>query len=154
MLIAAAIVCAAHPAYALKPVTTPITVRRNGPKYQATASLRFIVVPKTPAGAPAAVYHDHLAGHKIIAQRVAQSSIGKYDSTASTPAQARTQVQRAMMQMTADAQKELDREERVYDSVTADGAEQDQAPQYGFPGGADVHDPCPSRTPSPGSHTR
>lgn len=140
MVLAAALLCAAHPVYALKAVVSAVAVRRDGNAYRASASLRFTIVTTSHAPPSASA---HARGHYVIAQRVAQSSIGRFESTAPGARAARAQVLRAIAQMTADAEHELRREERVYDSVTEDGAAQNLGPQYGFPGGANLRDPCP-----------
>lgn len=144
VFLAAALFCSTHPTYALRAIVTPVAVRREAGAYRATASLRFEVVPKPSSPHTRdAGFNDHIRGHQIIAQRVARSSVGTSQATGKTAAQARAQLLRAIAQMSLDAQKELDREERVYDTVTEDGAAQDQGPQYGFPGGADAKDRCP-----------
>jgi hypothetical protein len=85
---------------------------------------------------------DHVRGHQIIAQRVARSSVGTVRSAGASNAQARVRLQQAVTRLTNDAQKELDREEHVYDTVTNYGSAQSQGPVYGFPGGPDAHDTC------------
>ncbi|HET7815537.1 MAG TPA: hypothetical protein VFL13_14315 [Candidatus Baltobacteraceae bacterium] len=146
VFLAAALLCGSHPVYALRAIVSPVAIRREAGEYRASASLRFEIVPKpaTPHTSDRG-FNDHVRGHQIIAQRVARSSIGSTQATGKTAAEARSQLLRAIAQMSLDAQKELDREERVYDSVTEDGQAQDQAPQYGFPGGANAKDRCPQR---------
>lgn len=145
-LAAAALLCSSHPTYALRAIVSPVVVRREGGSYRAAASLRFDVVPKPlPAHTSDQGFNDHVRGHQIIARRVARSFVGSSQAVGTSPAQARSQLLRAIAQMSLDAQKELEREERVYDSVTEDGAAQDQAPQFGFPGGANAKDRCPPK---------
>lgn len=139
--------CNAHPTYALKPVVRYGALTRSGGGYRASASLRFQLVEKTPALIPSVDpgLLDHVRGHQIIAQRVAQSSTGTVQSTGNSPAQARERLHAAITRMTFDSQNELLREERVYDSVTENGASQSQGPMYGFPGGPDARDTCAQR---------
>ena len=135
--LAALLQCASHPHYALRPVSGAATVRHEGRVYVASASLRFRIVPQL-AAAPS----DHVRGHQIIARRVAHSSIGSLQARGASAAAARAQLKRTIYQLSSDAQRELDREERVYDTVTEDGLAQDQGPVYGLPGGANSRDRC------------
>jgi Bacterial protein of unknown function (DUF922) len=138
--------CNVHPVYALQPVLRNVRVQRSGPSYTASAELTFDIRQKT---APAVPSKDpgllaHVRGHKIVAQRVAQSSNGTIRATGNTPAQARGRLRDGVTQTQRDLSKELDREESVYDSVTQNGAAQSQGPVYGFPGGPDARDVCVS----------
>ena len=137
ILLAALLQCASHPRYTLRPLVSTVSVRREGSAYVASASLRFRIVP---AFGPAR--SDHVRGHQIIAQRVSGSSVGSVRARGASAQAARTQIKRAISQMSSDAQHELDREEHVYDTVTEDGLAQDQGPTYGFPGGANSRDRC------------
>ena len=146
-LLAAALLsspCNAHPIYALRPVESAMTVRRDGRTYRASANLKFRIVEKQPAVITSADpgLLDHVRGHQIVAQRVARSSVGNVQAVGNSAASARAQLKQALARLENDLQKELDREERVYDSVTNDGASQSQGPLYGFPGGPDAHSPC------------
>lgn len=136
--------CNSHPEYALQPIVSYGPVTRAGSVYRASAHLRFRLIEKTPALIPSVDpgLLDHVQGHYIIARRVAQSSTGSVQSTGNTAALARTRVRQAIARVTSDAQSELLREERVYESVTENGAAQSQGPQYGFPGGPDAHEIC------------
>lgn len=136
--------CNAHPVYELKPVPAAIGVRRNGSGYSASAKLSFRIVEKTPAIITSVDpgLLEHVRGHQIIAQRVARSSVGNVRADGTSAGQARERVQNAIRRMTNDVNRELFREEHVYDSVTENGAAQSQGPVYGFPGGPDAHDPC------------
>ena len=137
--------CNIHPTYTLQPVTTAAHVRREASGYVASASLRFelhdlrqaVVLSVADPGVM-----DHVRGHMIVAQRVAKSSGGLVRANGASAALARRRLQETIAHIQSDAQRELDREEEVYDNVTADGTQQDQGPAYGFPGGADVHTVC------------
>jgi hypothetical protein len=136
--------CNIHPVYELRPVVRNVQVRHAGSAYRATAQLRFEVREKTRAVITSVDpgLLDHVRGHQIIAQRVARSSTDSVRAVGSTAAQARARLDQALAQVRDDLSKELDREERVYDSVTANGTAQSQGPVYGFPGGPDAHDSC------------
>lgn len=136
--------CNAHPVYALAPVESAVNVRREGKVYRASAKLSFRIVERKPAMITSADpgLLDHVRGHQIVAQRVAKSSNGSVQAVGNSSAQAREHLKKALAQLESDQQKELDREERAYDSVTNDGASQSQGPLYGFPGGPDSQSPC------------
>ncbi len=136
--------CNVHPVYTLQPVVRGVQVRRDGTHYVASGHLSFSVREKTPALLTSADpgLLAHVRGHQIIAQRVAQSSGGAVRATGASAAQARARLNDGVGQTERDLSKELDREERVYDSVTENGAAQSQGPVYGFPGGPDAHDSC------------
>lgn len=144
LLLAALLTCGAHPTYALVRVSEPLTVVRQDGTYRAQTVLRFKVAPAivAPHGSDRA-FNDHVRGHQIVAQRVAGSLNGIISSNGKTPHDARKQLARALSQMTSDQQKELMREERVYDSVTENGRAQDQGPVYGLPGGRNASGLCP-----------
>lgn len=136
--------CNIHPVYVLHPVVKNVTVRRTGSTYRAGATLTFAIREKVPAVLtsidPGLL--DHVRGHQIIAQRVARSSADSVRASGTTDAQARAHLNDALRRITLDLSKELDREERVYDSVTENGAAQSQGPVYGFPGGPDATQTC------------
>jgi hypothetical protein len=136
--------CNIHPVYVLQPVMHNVAVARDGKTYRASAQLTFGIREKTPAVLtsidPGLL--DHVRGHQIIAQRVARSSIGTIRAEGSSAAQARARLNDGVARTQRDLSKELDREERVYDSVTQNGAAQSQGPMYGFPGGPDARDSC------------
>jgi hypothetical protein len=136
--------CNAHPVYALRPVVTPVRVQHTAGSYTAMANLTFKVVETKPAMITSVDpgLLDHVRGHQIIAQRVARSSIGSVRATGSSAAQARARLKQAVSRLTSDSQKELDREDHVYETVTENGAAQSQGPVYGFPGGPDAHELC------------
>ena len=136
--------CNAHPAYALRPVLTAIRVRQEGKRYDATASLRFRIVEVRPAMISSVDpgLLDHVRGHHIVADRASRSSNAAVRAAGASAAQARARLQQAVARLTSDAQRELDREEQVYDSVTNYGSSQSQGPLYGFPGGPDARDTC------------
>jgi hypothetical protein len=147
LLILAALVsrpCNIHPVYVLQPVLTHVQVQRSGSAYSASAQLTFSIREKTPAMIKSVDpgLLDHVRGHQIIARRVARSSGGTIRASGNSPAQARSRLRDGVAQTQRDLSKELDREERVYDSVTQNGAAQSQGPVYGFPGGLDAHDSC------------
>ncbi len=144
LFVAALLTCKADPVYTLVRVPAPVRIERNGPMYRAVTRLSFRVTPRLrPPHTRDAGFNDHVRGRQIIAQRVAGSSNGEISAGAKSERDARAQLRRALNQMTADAQKELMREERVYDSVTEDGMAQDQGPTFGLPGGRNAHDRCP-----------
>jgi hypothetical protein len=136
--------CNAHPVYVLEAVVSAPRAQRDGRVYRASANFGFHVVEKTPAMISSVDpgLLDHVRGRQIIAQRVARSSVGSVRAAGSSADQARARLQQAIVRLTSDAQKELDREEHVYESVTENGAAQSQGPVYGFPGGPDAHDSC------------
>jgi hypothetical protein len=136
--------CNIHPVYILQPNVRNVTVVRDGSTYRASAQLTFAIRETLPAVLTSVDpgLLDHVRGHQIIAQRVARSSGGAIRATGSSAAQARARLHDGVSRMQRDLSKELDREERVYDSVTQDGAAQSQGPIYGFPGGPDAHDSC------------
>jgi hypothetical protein len=136
--------CNIHPVYVLQPVLRNVHVQRSGSGYRASAQLVFSIKEKTPALLTSVDpgLLDHVRGHQIIAQRVVRSSNGSITATGSSAAQARERLASGVAQTQHDLSKELDREERVYDSVTQNGAAQSQGPIYGFPGGPDAHDSC------------
>jgi hypothetical protein len=136
--------CNAHPIYALAPVVSGTSVRKDSGAYRASARLTFRIVEKRPAVITSVDpgLLDHVHGHQVVAERVARSSEGTVQAVGSSRAQAQARLRQALSRMALDEQRELDREERVYDSVTNYGAAQSQGPQYGFPGGPDVHAPC------------
>ncbi|HLI97422.1 MAG TPA: hypothetical protein VKT72_15235 [Candidatus Baltobacteraceae bacterium] len=147
MLLLAALLsapCNAHPTYAVQPkVSSTRLVRRSG-AYLASAQLRFTLREVEPAVIPSVDpgLLDHVHGHLVVARRVVQSSGGTVEANGSSAAQARTRLNQTIARMQRDLQSELDREERAYDNVTANGASQSQGPAYGFPGGPDAHTPC------------
>ena len=136
--------CNAHPVYQIKPVPGAISVHRSATGYSASAKLSFQIVEKVPAVITSVDpgLLDHVRGHQIIAQRVARSSVGSVRSDGSSAVQARARLQQGTHRLTNDVNRELTREEHVYDSVTENGAAQSQGPVYGFPGGPDAHGPC------------
>ena len=136
--------CNAHPAYALRPVVSAARVQRTGSAFQAIGSVSFRIVELKPAMITSVDpgLLDHVRGHQIIAQRVARSSVGTVRAAGASAPQARSRLQQAATRLANDAQKELDREEQVYDSVTNYGSSQSQGPVYGFPGGPDARDTC------------
>ncbi len=143
LALAFSLACSSHPEYTLRPVVSAVSVRRDGPDYRASAALRFTVFPAIrPPATSDAGFNDHVRGHQIIAQRVAGSSNGSVQANGKTPGDARRQLARALDRLRSDAQKELDREQRVYDSVTQDGLEQNQGPAFGFPGGRNARARC------------
>lgn len=136
--------CNAHPAYAVQPKVTNIRVVRRRSGYLASAQLHFTLRETEPALIPSADpgLLEHAQGHLIVAQRVARSSGGTVQANGASAAQAKTRLEQAIAHMRSDLQKELVREERAYDNVTANGASQSQGPAYGFPGGPDAKMPC------------
>jgi hypothetical protein len=147
MLILAALLaatCNAHPGYAVQPVVAHLRVERRSGAYRAVAQLHFTLRVIRPAMIPSVDpgLLEHVQGHQIIAQRVVGSSGGTVQANGSSAALARTHLMQAVSRIKDDLQKELDREERAYDNVTANGKSQSQGPAYGFPGGPDVHSPC------------
>lgn len=132
-----------RPPYRLVPQTTAAIVRREGTVYRASASLHFRLQPQprrvTLAGPGLG---DHVRGYAVIAQRVVNASHDSVQAVGATASQARARLDRAVNQLRADAQTELDREERLYDTVTDGGLEQNQGPQFGFPGGRDARARC------------
>jgi hypothetical protein len=136
--------CNIHPVYVLQPVLRNVGVVRDGKIYRASAQLTFSVREKTPAVITSVDpgLLDHVRGHQVIAQRVARSSIGTIRAEGNSAAQARARLSDGAARTQRDLSKELDREERVYDSVTQNGAAQSQGPMYGFPGGPDARDSC------------
>lgn len=136
--------CNAHPVYVIKAVRGAVTVKRAANGYIASTKLSFRIVETTPAVIASVDpgLLDHVRGHQIIAQRVARSSVGSVRSDGNSDAQARARLQQGIHRLTNDVNRELTREEHVYDSVTENGAAQSQGPVYGFPGGPDAHDPC------------
>lgn len=136
--------CNAHPQYALRPVVTTVRAQRVGKSYTASASLTFRIV-EVKAAMISSVdpgLLDHVRGHQIVAQRVSRSSNGTVRAAGTSAGQARSRLQQTVARLTSDAQRELDREEQVYDSVTNFGSSQSQGPLYGFPGGPDARDTC------------
>jgi hypothetical protein len=148
MLLLAALLaapCNAHPAYAVQPVVSHVRIERRGKAYLASAQIHFTFKDVRPAVIPDASDPGllaHVQGHLVVARRAVRSSEGTIDANGSSAAQARTRLQRTIARMRADLQKELMREERAYDNVTANGLAQSQGPLYGFPGGPDAHSPC------------
>lgn len=147
LILAAALLaapCNAHPVYALAPVVSGASLRRQGNVYRASAHLAFRVVDKQPAVITSVDpgLLNHVRGHEIIAQRVARSAVAFVQAVGSSRAQAQSRLRQALAQTEADEERELAREERVYDSVTNYGASQSQGPLAGFPGGPDVQAPC------------
>jgi hypothetical protein len=142
VLLAAA--CNAHPAYAVQPVVSNVHVARKSNGYVATAKLRFTLRTTMPALIPSADpgLLDHVQGHLAVARRVITSSGGSVAANGSSAAQSRAALNQTIARMRSDLQKELVREERAYDDVTANGTQQSQGPQFGFPGGPDVTTPC------------
>lgn len=143
VLLAAA--CNAHPAYAVQPAVTDVrVVRAASHAYRAAARVRYSLRTTAPAMIPSVDpgLLDHVQGHLIVAQRVINSSEGEVSANGSSAAQARARLNQTIARMRADLQSELMREERAYDNVTANGAQQSQGPAYGFPGGPDAHSPC------------
>jgi hypothetical protein len=136
--------CNAHPVYELKPVVSARRFQASRGGYLATAHLAFRISERTPAliASVDPGLLDHVRGHQLIAQRVSRSSIGNVRATAGTRSAASMRLAQAVLRLTNDAQRELDREEHVYDAVTENGAAQSQGPVYGFPGGPDAHDTC------------
>jgi hypothetical protein len=136
--------CNIHPVYVLQPIVRSVQVKRAGSAYQASAQLHYAIREKTAAMISSVDpgLLDHVRGHQIIAQRVARSSSDSVRAVGATAAQARAHLNDAVARVKADLSKELEREERVYDSVTENGAAQSQGPVYGFPGGPDAHDSC------------
>lgn len=136
--------CNADPVYILEPQVSAVAVRSAGQGYLASAQLEFRIVERTHAviSSKDPGLQDHARGHRTIAQRVAQSSVGSVRATGNSAAQARMRLQQAITRLADDAQRELYREEHVYDSVTENGAAQSQGPVYGFPGGPDARDTC------------
>jgi len=136
--------CNAHPVYALRPAVSAFHVQRAGKTFQVSESISFRVTEVRPAIITSVDpgLLDHVRGHQVIAQRVARSSVGTVRSAGASVGQARAHLKQAVARLTSDAQKELDREEQVYDSVTNYGSSQSQGPVYGFPGGPDAHDTC------------
>lgn len=136
--------CTAHPVYGLRPVAGAARVSRAGAGYQAAAQLHFTVVRRSGGRALPADpgMRAHVEGHRTIALRVARTSADSVRAVGVSAAQARARLRDAIARIESDLSKELDREEHVYDTVTADGASQSQGPVYGFPGGPDAHDTC------------
>ncbi len=136
--------CNANPQYALTPMVKGGAVRRSGRVFTASATLRFHVREVTRAHIRSADtgLWDHARGHAIIARKVAESSVGSVRAGGSSATQAQSRLRQAIAHLASDAQRELDREEHVYDTVTEDGAAQSQGPVYGFPGGRDAKDTC------------
>ncbi|HZT14066.1 MAG TPA: hypothetical protein VFA29_14800 [Candidatus Baltobacteraceae bacterium] len=134
--------CNIHPVYVLTAVTAPVSVTRTGSKYQASSRISFRI-KETRSAVIVSVEPgvlEHVRGHQLIAQRVARSSSGRITAAGSTAAQARAGLARSIRDLTADQNRELLREEHVYDTVTENGAAQSQGPSYGMPGGSDVQD--------------
>ncbi len=144
-IVVAAIVCNAHPAFAIKPVVTNRRVARQGDRYIETARLRFTLVRRTTESIPSndAGLRAHAAGHATVARRVSASSGGAVQSSGLSRTQAESRMNRTIMRLTSDLNAELLREEQAYDTITADGAAQAQGPAFGFPGGPNARAPCP-----------
>jgi hypothetical protein len=143
LLLAAA--CNAHPIYAVQPIVSGVRVARHGNAYVASAQLRFTLKTTARAILPRnadAGLRQHVQGHMVVARRVIRSSDGSVEANGSSAAQARTRLKQTIDRMRSDLQSELVREERAYDDVTANGAQQSQGPQFGFPGGPDSTTPC------------
>ncbi len=135
--------CNIHPVYALAATVTRVKVARNGRQFHASATIGFTLREVRSAMIVSIEQGllEHVRGHQIIAQRVARSSNGLVVATGSSAALARAQLNSTVRKMTSEQNAELAREERAYDNVTQNGAEQSQGPSYGFPGGPDVTDP-------------
>jgi hypothetical protein len=147
MLLLAALLaapCNAHPAYAVEPKVSNVHIVRRSGAYVASAQLRFTLREVQPAVIPSVDpgLLDHVQGHMIVAQRVVRSSGGTVEANGPTAQKARLDLNQTVARMQRDLQSELDREERAYDNVTQNGAQQSQGPAYGFPGGPDAHTPC------------
>lgn len=140
---AAGLPCNIHPVYALSAVVSRTKVVRRGNRFRASATIGFGV--REVRGATIVTIEpgvlNHVRGHQIIAERVARSSNGQIVATGSSVAQARARLADTVKRMTSEQNGEMTREERAYDDVTQNGAEQSQGPAYGFPGGSDVTDP-------------
>jgi|GEM_PF-1955553 len=136
--------CNADPAYAVRSNPSPVRVAARAGKFVASARVDFSVQQITPALVPSADSGllDHVHGHLIVAQRVVRSAAASIQANGATAAQAKAHLLQTVTRMRRDLQAELNREERVYDTVTANGAQQSQGPAFGFPGGADAHTPC------------
>ncbi len=136
--------CNAHPVYVIRAVPGAITVKHTANGYIASSKLSFRVVETTPSVITSVDpgLLDHMRGHQIIAQRVARSSVGSVRSDGNSATQARARLQQGIHRLTNDVNRELTREEHVYDTVTDYGGAQSQGPVYGFPGGRDAHGPC------------
>ncbi len=137
--------CNAHPAYALRALVVRLPVAPAGrSSYEAAARVSFVVVTTQRAHVPAgnAALRDHARGHDTIALRYARDSAGTVTAIRATPAAAARALTLAIAQFLRQTSSELQREERLYDAVTSDGATQDEGPRYGFPGGPDATEPC------------
>jgi hypothetical protein len=135
--------CGGPQHYRLAPVTGAVTLRRDAGVYRASATLRFrLVAPPSHKTVVDRGSADHLRGQAIIAKRVAASSNGTVQAIGSSAAQARLRLRASLDRLRDDTQNELDREERLYDSVTQGGLAQDQGPQFGFPGGQNSRVRC------------
>ena len=147
MLLLAALLsapCNAHPSYAVQSTVAHAHIVRRSGAYVASAQVHFTLHVEQPAMIPSVDpgLLQHVQGHLIVAQRVVRSSGATIEAAGTSPAQARSRLNQTVSQMRSDLQKELMREERAYDNVTANGASQSLGPSYGFPGGPDVQSPC------------
>lgn len=136
--------CNAHPVFRLRTELSGIRVAGAGRNFRASAHLAFGVVTERRAVITIADpgLRAHAAGHAAIAYRVARSSNGVIQAVGTSRAQAVERLKEGAAQLMHQAQNELDREERVYDTVTRDGLEQRLGPDYGFPGGPDARVFC------------
>lgn len=140
----AAVTCNAHPQFTLIPKVTSERAARTGSNYEASASVGFLVRVVIPAKMPNdAALRNHARGHETIAERVARSSDGTVRAVGSSQSQAHARLKQTIARMQSDLLKELQREERVYDTVTENGSAQNQGPVYGFPGGPNATILCP-----------
>ncbi|MGZ3499551.1 MAG: DUF922 domain-containing protein [Vulcanimicrobiaceae bacterium] len=136
--------CNAHPVYRAQPRVTNITMAREGAGYRASASITFVLQAVRPAVLPTddAALRAHAQGHRAIAERIAAGARGSVMGFGKTPAAARASLDNDVSALTRETNQAIDHQEQTYDRVTDNGAAQDQAPLYGFPGGADVTTPC------------
>lgn len=140
----AAVTCNSHPQFTLISKVTNERVARAGSGYAASANVAFSVRVVIPAKTPNdAALRNHAQGHQTIAERVAHSSDGSVRAEGSSQSQAHARLKQTISRMQSDLLKELQREERVYDTVTENGSAQSQGPVYGFPGGPNATILCP-----------
>jgi len=141
----AALSCNAHPQYRIRPIAAHVQVSKERAGYRAVTRVSFALQTVVPAKVPQTdpALRAHVAGHLAVARRVAASSRGRFEAIGGSSARARVRLRQAIARVTSDLQRELDREERVYENVTESGAAQSSGPSFGFPGGPDMHVLCP-----------
>jgi predicted secreted Zn-dependent protease len=145
VLLAVAQPCRAHPVVHLVPQTAAprvdVVAKDN---VRATELVRFTTVWDSRAPLPAdPALRAHALGHVEIAKRYARRAGSTVRAFGSSRTAALSNLHRAIDATEADAARELEREEALYDRVTDFGRQQDQGPVYGFPGGENAAVGCP-----------